>query len=180
MRIEKIEDAAPKATEKYFLDSNVWLYLLYPQSSHISQRYIKQYSNFLDQLTSKNCLVLTNLIQVSEMVNVVMQVEYRRFVKSGGTGSFKDFRGSSAGIEAMGEAKTLMTQVMKIATPLTGTFNQDEIKAMVAQCDQADFNDIYFAVFCQKQDAMLVTHDFDFNALNVISIGVLSANEKYF
>lgn len=180
MRIDSVKTHKVQGSKKFFLDSNVWLYLLYPQSSKIANRHIRAYSNFYNRVISVGALVLTNLIQISELINVILQTEYRIHKKKGNHIPFKEFRSSEDGGIALSNAKVFISQVVKTAELQTGLFNSDEMKNIVFDCDKADFNDIYFAAFCERQDAILVTHDFDFRALSDHDLLVLSANENYF
>lgn len=180
MKIEKAHHFEPRFNHKFFFDSNIWLYLLYPQFNLKATGYIKRYSSFANKVFNKDCLILTNLIQVSEMINVILNKEYKIATEKGFSGSNKAFRDSDAGKIALEEAKVFVDQVMKSSTMQSGIFTPDEMKDLVSKCDLADFNDLYFALFCQKQDCIMVTHDYDFRALDTFPIEVLSSNQNYF
>ncbi|KYG71760.1 PIN domain-containing protein [Roseivirga ehrenbergii] len=180
MKIELIKKFKPKASQVFFFDSNIWLYLLYPQGNLMAQSYIKTYSEFSDKILRNHCSVVTNIIQISEIINVVIKQEYNIYNRKGGELNFKNFRDSKEGKTSLIKAKTLIDQLIRITQIQSETLTDSEIRLIVNQCDCADFNDVYFAKFCEKQNAILVTHDFDFKALNHISITTLSANQKYF
>lgn len=168
----------PNYSHKFFFDSNVWLYLLFPQLSDISQRHINNYSEFFSKIKQKDCLIETNFVQMSELINVLLQNEFKSIKKINHSLKFKEFRNSKEGEKALDNAKILTSFVLKSATLRNGNFNSEELKTMVENCDKADINDIYFASHCLKEQAILVTHDFDFNALKS-NLQIISANPKY-
>lgn len=172
------KDFNPNFSQKFFLDSNVWLYLIFPQHSNIAQKHINNYSDFFSKIKQKQCLIETNIVQMSELVNLLLQLEYRKNKKVNNQLTFKEFRNNSQGKTALEEAKTLTSFILKFTTLRSGNFNSEEMVKMVENCDKADLNDIYFASHCIKEDAILVTHDFDFNALEK-NIKIISANPNY-
>lgn len=180
MKIESINNFIPKSNQTFFLDSNVWLYLLLPQDNTAAKGLIHKYSKLSDELANLDCLIQTNLIQISELINVILHKEYRFYVKKGGSGSFKNFRSSADGKLALSKAKTFIAQITKLAVIQTGLFTNEEMKGMVSQCHIADFNDLYFVEFCVKQNAILITHDFDFGAIRNKNLTIVSANRNYF
>lgn len=161
----------------FFLDTNVWLYLYYPQDSTIAKGLIEKYSAFLTKIASG--VIQTNLVQMSELINTILRAEYRIYCEQGNRKKFKDYRETSEGRAAMSKAKDICAAVLKLAQLRDGSFNPEELKAMVLECDKADFNDIFFAHYCRKMKTTLVTHDFDFAGIDM-DIAVLSANSRYF
>lgn len=178
MKINPIEaDFRPSLNEMFFLDTNVWLYLYYPQDAAAAKKLIDIYSTFLATIGSGS--IQTNLVQMSELINTILRTEYRIYTEQGNRLSFKGFRETDAGNEAMLKTKEIAISILRLAQLRDGSFSPEELKAMVLKCDVADFNDIFFAHYCQKAKVTLVTHDFDFAALD-IDVNVLSANMRYF
>lgn len=178
MKIERIRnDFRPSFNEMFFLDTNVWLYLFYPQSSHVAQPVIDAYSNFFKAIAGGE--IQTNLIQMSEIINTILRAEFRVYEEQGGQDKFKAFREGSEGQKARNEAKSIVTVILKHATLRDGSFTPEQLEGIVALCDKADFNDIYFFRYAEKLKLTLVSHDFDFNMLDG-EVRVLSVNRKYF
>lgn len=178
MKAKNLKDLNPKFNSKFFLDSNIWLYLYYPQFSQISKTLIEKYSHFFNDIVNKECLIVTDMIQMSELVNTVLQSEYKSYCRKTAYLSFKDFRVKEEYISALSNAKSLSTNILKVTTLKGGIFTPEELRSMVNRCDKADFNDIYFAQLCLKEKAILITHDFDFNALDV-EVDLYTCNSKY-
>lgn len=170
-------DFRPSHNQLFFLDTNVWLYLYYPQGSRRAQKEIATYSDFFGKIASEP--IQTNLVQMSELINTIMRAEYRVYSESVNRVSFKDFRSSDSGKDAMKISKDIATAILKIAELRDGIFSPEELKSMVNDCDKADFNDIYFAYYCRKLSFTLVTHDFDFAGIEM-DINLLTGNSRYF
>jgi len=180
MKIEVVapEDFKFKQSSSFFLDSNIWMYLNFPEHTDVPQRVINRYSAFFKLLLTKQSLIQTNLIQMSELINLIINQEYIAWRKNNSAKTRKDFRIDPAFKKALSKAKTLTNAVLKCSTLRDGIFNSEQMKAMVDKCDKADFNDIYFADFCELTDVILVTHDYDFGALDK-DVTIISANDKY-
>jgi predicted nucleic acid-binding protein len=178
MKIEKIApEFRPSLGEMFFLDTNVWLYLFYPQSSHVAQPIIDLYSNLFKTIAGEE--IQTNLVQMSEIINTIIRAEFRVHQEKGGQESFKQFRESTVGQKARDEAKNIVTIILKHATLRDGSFAPDKLNEMIALCDKADFNDIYFFKYAEKHKLTLVSHDFDFRELDG-KVRLISANKNYF
>lgn len=178
MKAKNLKDFKAKHNSKLFFDTNVWLYLYYPQHSQVSKTIIDRYSSLFSEVLSKNCLIVTDMIQMSELINLTLQLEYKAYCKKNPYLSFKEFRDKNEYKEGLQNAKDFSTNILKTVTLRGGIFTPEELKTIVNKCDRADFNDIYFAQFCYKENAILITHDFDFNALDV-EVELYTCNGRY-
>ena len=153
IKVIKADEFAPSMTQKFFFDSNVWLYLTFPQSSDVSKSVIHVYSNLFKDVLSQDCLIETNILQISELVNRVIQTEYKLYKKLNPKWSFtfKEFRESTEGVQGLKNAKVLTDNIIKCSSLRDGIFALDELEELVRNCDKADFNDLYFAKFCEKK-----------------------------
>lgn len=166
---------------KYFIDTNVWVYLFYPKSNSVTTKIAQQYADLFAKITAKGNLIFTNLIQFSELINVIINTEFyhaKRINKF--NGSPKDFRKTPEFKTALKTAKLISEKVLKQTTLQSGTFNDNEMKEIVAACDKADFNDLYFVAFAEQKNLEIITHDFDFNAVEEFSNSIITANNRYF
>ncbi len=169
----------PIFSNKFFIDTNVWLYLIFPNHSNINKKITGQYSNLYANILSKKCLIETSIIQISEIVNLILQLEFKEFKKKNSFyGDFKQFRNSENSKLALQNAQILVNTITKTSTIRSGNLTPEEILNISNNIEKADFNDLCFAKHCSKENAILVTHDFDFNALDS-KFKIVSANEKY-
>lgn len=177
--ITSTSDFKPNFTHKFFLDSNVWFYLIFPQYSKVGNQIISKYSSLYDKILDKGLLIETTILQISELVNLILRVEFKEFcIKTGSNIKFKDYIKSSEGENSLLNAKMLVNKILKCSTIRQGNLNEREMVTIMDHIHLADFNDMCFARHCEKENSILVTHDFDFKALNQ-SIEIVSANENY-
>lgn len=178
--IQNIENARITRGDKIFLDTNIWHYLYYPQNGSRNERFCDIYSTFLGKILEQKCLIFTNILQISEIANLILRTEFKTAQKKAGQNiDWKEFRSSDDGVIALINAKTIVENILRYATPVDGMFNSEELSSIAKSCDKADFNDIFFSHFCVKQSSILVTHDFDFSEFTS-GVQVISANKKYF
>ena len=129
---------------------------------------------------NKGCLIETTVLQISELVNLIHKIEQSnnenhsiRLLK------LKDFLKSTDGKSAKEKAQTLVNTMLKSATLRQGNLTESEMLDLMNQISNADFNDLCIAKHCEKESAILVTHDFDFNAV-IFNLEIISANSNYF
>lgn len=170
----------PTFNDKFFLDTNVWLYLIFPQHSNISKGIIDQYSEFYSTILRRECLIESSIVQIAEIVNLILQLEFKAYKKKNNvTYDYKQFRSSDNSKEALRNAQTLVNLISKCSTIRSGNLTPEEIVKLTSDIEKADFNDLCYAKHCSKEKAILVTHDFDFNAINN-NFKIITANSKYF
>lgn len=167
-------------TDKFFIDSNVWLYLYYPQSGKISDKIIHEYTEIFTQIKKKNLLISSNMIQFSEIINTIINIEFRLYKEKTKkfSISLKDFKKLDDFNETLQNAKTITESILTNVHLRDGIFNESELKSIVLQSDKADFNDMYFVEFCKKEKLHLITHDIDYKALDN-SVKLISVNKNY-
>jgi predicted nucleic acid-binding protein len=178
--IISIRDFKPKFSEKFFLDTNVWMYLFYPQNSSISKKKIQEYSTLFEFIVDRAFLIESNIVQISEIINLFVKLEFDDFKKKNPSSlSLKDYRDSEEGNETRKKAEILVKSIARVATIRSGNLSDSDIQNIVSKINKADFNDICFAFHCNKEKATLLTHDFDFGAIEG-DFTIVSGNEKYF
>jgi predicted nucleic acid-binding protein len=178
MKAKSITELKPNFNSRFFLDTNIWLYLYFPQNTSIAEHIIDNYSKTFDEIVAKKCMIITDMIQMSEIINLVLRIEYNQYLKINSKISFKDFRDTTEYKNALTSAKTITTNIIKNTTLRSGIFSADDLGKIVQKCDQADFNDIYFTHLCLKEEASIITHDFDFKAISG-NLNIFTFNKKY-
>jgi len=176
MRIESISDYQIKFSDKFFIDTNVWLYLLYPQSSLPSKSIIQAYSDFHHKLLNKGSLILTHPIQLSELINAVISIEYKLYTSKYQYQKLKDWKKTQDFNRVRSEAQDLAKNITRQSSLISGTFAPSELEEIVDNCDQADFNDLFFVKFAEKEQMNIITHDGDYNVSLDFSQCILTAN----
>jgi predicted nucleic acid-binding protein len=182
MGFYKPEDYHVKMSQKFFLDSNIWLQLIDPRAEDVGFK--GRYSDFIQKVQRKG-LITSNVLQISEVVNRIQRNAFNSFKSNGdlpGELSFKDFRElndyKALFNESAEEVKLYVKQICALAIFEDGKFSHQEITSLVQSLSTADFNDLYFLRFCEKVNAAMVTHDGDYTSAT--SIDIVSLNTKYF
>lgn len=183
--ITPAEKHNPSLGDKYFIDTNVWLYLFFPQYSEKPQRHIQIYSELLKRIKEKDCLILNNFQLFSEFINAWFHISYKQ-VKSDVTKNalykdFKSYRSSIDFAQDITNASLMVNKILSISEIGNEQLNKDELKALIKKCTVADLNDIYYVDFCKRNKLKLITHDYDFKAIKEANdIVIISANNHYF
>jgi len=175
MKIESITDYQIKYSDKFFIDTNVWLYLLYPQSSQPSKRVIQAYSDFYSKLLGRDSLILTHPLQLSELINALISIEYKIYCRKQYL-KLKEWKKTAEFKKVLSDAKELVNSITRQSELRSGTFTPVELKEIVDKCDQADFNDLFFIKFAEKEEMNILTHDGDFNVDLEFSNSIITVN----
>lgn len=160
--------------EKLLIDTNIWLYVHPPFPVSADKRQRKVYSRALKRMLSEESTLLTNVVILSEYLNVfsrkIFHARYRReFV------NFKQFRDSpwfrKVGRDAVGYVRSIL-RICNWSEEATGVTDQILNDFAIGRLD---FNDALIRSLCQACDWKLVTDDHDFRDCG---IGVITANRR--
>lgn len=80
MKASKIKYGQVGEQDKYFFDTNVWMFLFAPLAS---SKFYKQktYSSLLKEIMSRNATIWINSLVVAEYVNAVLKLEFKQWMK---------------------------------------------------------------------------------------------------
>lgn len=179
---KSITNFSVKFGQRFFLDANVLLFIFYPDDRN--SRNTDIYSDFLSKILNKslNCQILINVQVVSEVINRIFQGEFINSKREGNIPSevtLKEFRSMKEYKLVLLRVQQLVSRLVDICDVLSGEYSNIEIKEMIKNCDKGDFNDLIHLKFCEKNKLFLVTHDFDFNAIEDFDVQLISANKNY-
>ncbi|QPH40387.1 PIN domain-containing protein [Pedobacter endophyticus] len=166
-------DSSPKDCY-YILDSNVWLPILGLDDAPTSMHY----HDFFDKLVKKEtCQILMSAIQLSEILNRLLRFDARKVFDrryKGKTGSVPNFtffykeeyrcsNDFKLKYDAIIDDISAYSSAFKMVEP-----RQFEFEALTSfKANKMDFNDHYFCLLAQENDATIVTDDADFFGLEV-------------
>lgn len=163
--VEKIRDFKVKSGDHFFFDNNVWMFLFSPISG-VNSFQQKVYSNLLRDIQSAGATIYINSLIVSEYINRSVKLNYSlwrdREFKSGNRflDYKKDFRQTLDFDAAQKEAYSEMSDILSIALRKPDDFNAINLED-VMKTKGMDFNDAYYAYFCNLNRLVLVTDDKD-------------------
>ena len=159
-------------SKKYFLDANIWLYLLNP-STERKNDWQKQYIEFVERLLMGNTTIVACPVVFAEVINrYINDVLYQEFIKNTplppnkAKGKFfkEDFRPSNT-------YKNGLDMLYNNLRVFDDNWELPEIEPSLSElfepCYSMDFNDHYYILLAQKNNLVMVTHDGDMLAENI-------------
>lgn len=165
-RIHPIGRVKPDAFPAYFLDANVWIYILSPP--RLLKRWEREYLDFFMEvigLHSQNAPVQPKFIWTGQLLSEIINTWLRLDFANSGLQSFKrDYRPS----------QQCATTLKKLVSDLAGfepyiQFLDDHFtsldpfgKILPVMSGSQDFNDLFFYKLMKQQNVPIVTNDGDF------------------
>lgn len=156
---------APKSSDIFFFDNNVWMYLFCPLGSYEQDRQNK-YSAFLKEVKSSRGTIFLSSLILSEFVNRYLRLDFNQWKSSNSMHSaeFKrDYVKSDRYPKAVEIVKPLVSKILSICDKTPDNFNSLDIHQVLTHTSFVDFNDSYFIELLSKQNWKLVTDDSDFS-----------------
>jgi len=172
-RIQDIRAHTFLASEKFFLDANVWLSMYGPSPVRRKGSYF--YSAAWRDIRSCKCEVLIDMIVLSEFINTYSRIEQKQ------TGNdklqFKSFRKSAAFKPIAAEITRTVKRILSACSRVESGFPSLDIDAALKnnEAGTTDFNDEVISNICAQNGVTLITHDADFAGQ---SINILTANAR--
>jgi len=158
-----LKDHIPDENNKYFLDTNVWLYL-YCSVGNYNKQVIDSYNEFFGKILEANSKIYTTSMQISEFFNAYCRIEFN-IMKSENSqikDYKKDFRQTEEFIEVIKELNLVINhKIMRNSNKLDDDFNNTPLEDLLYTDKDYDFNDEYFLNLCEKNDLLMVSNDRD-------------------
>jgi predicted nucleic acid-binding protein len=165
--IDKLKD------REFFFDANILIYLFWPTGSHSWE---ESYSSIFNQLFRSNKMII-NYTVVSEVVNRVIQTEYKKYLKNEDLSrdklSYKQYRNSEEGQGAIKDIYYLLKDtILPFFDVNDAEYSIDVINSFL-ELDSLDFGDKAIEYLCRENNYILLTNDSDFKNSD---IELLSSN----
>lgn len=175
-----INNYNPSNTDKFFFDTNIWMFLYYPNGNY-GQAMARQYDSFLKKIINAKSSVFVSSLVLSEFFNSYLRREFNRLHEKH-PAKYKDFKKSFKGTK---EYKELVedircithNQILKNMQKTDDDFCKINTAEFFDNIAQFDFNDKYYQALAFNKNFKIVTHDGDFAALNR-NLQVITANKK--
>jgi predicted nucleic acid-binding protein len=154
-----VETYAFPSSEKYFVDSSVWLAIYGPTVP--KDRRATIYSDAWKRLRTNNAAVFIDVLVMSELVNRWSRLEWGQLPE--GRPDFKTFRTSPQFVpiaqHAANELRRILKNVKRTGTPFANT----DIEVLLTQFASGahDINDQLIAEKCRLDGLVLVSDDGD-------------------
>lgn len=134
MKASKIKYGQVGEQDKYFFDTNVWMFLFAPLAC---SKFYKQktYSSLLKEIMSRNATIWINSLVVAEYVNAVLKLEFKQWMKRNKltNADFKhDFRPTNEYLVALSEVKNQVSDILSIATRRPDDFHVVDVDKLIS------------------------------------------------
>jgi len=181
-KVMDVESYVPQDGDKYFFDTNIWLYFYCPVISISSYKktIISKYDGFLKKAINNDTTIYVSSLVISEIINVWLKLDFKilqrkRAIKN----NYKEhYRGSTHYHSAVKDIKAVFNnQLLKISTPLDDRATEISLSDVLSGLDKIDFNDCYYHHLAKLDNLLIVTNDADFAELDT-GISILTANQK--
>ncbi len=164
--IEHIRNYKVSSDDKFFFDNNVWMLLFSSAISGSRPREQRVYGNLLKSIVCANATIFINSLVASEYVNTNLRLHFQRWQRLpenfGRTNYKYDYRPSQAFLDCRDTTYAELAEILKISFRKPDDFNAIQPSEILgALGDRMDFNDAYFASFCNLNKLILVTDDRD-------------------
>jgi len=178
--IVDIRGYKPVHTERYLFDANIWLTICYPMGDYEKQR-AATYSSFLKAaIDSQSKIVVCSMI-LAEVINKWFHIEFNILHEKephAYSDYKRDFRGGQIYKTVAKEIENgVSIQILKVASPIDDGFSKVNIKEMLSNIAEMDFNDLCHAEITGREKLVFVTNDRDFASIGT-NIKILTANAK--
>jgi len=174
--ISSVQDYSIKATDQFFFDNNIWMYLLCPLGNFNAARQ-KEYSKFLNYIQERGNHICLNSLVLSEFSNRYLRLEFdlvKMDPKNAGlfNNYKKDFVGSAEFKKTVTDIKIQMKNILKMCERFSDEFNHINFDEVLNLFSSIGFNDSYYLHFAKRKGLIIVTDDSDFVMNKVPYLGV--------
>ena len=164
MVILDIRRHTPSRSNKYFLDTNVWMYL-FSTIAKYTDKQSPAYSTFYEKARREESKVYVATLVISEFVNRCLRLDCeaqgisRKNYK-------KTYRLSEPYLKMMEAMRHIVINKILIKSELLNdSMNKMSFNTVFSDANRTDFNDAYFSNLIKDKGIILVTNDKDFHHL---------------
>ena len=166
-----IETYVPQDGDRYFFDTNIWLYFYCPviSISNYKKTIISKYDGFLKKAISHDTTIYVSSLIASEIINAWLKLDFNILrSKNVVRNNYKqNYRGSAFYHNAVKDIKAVFNnQLLKISTPLDDRAAEISLTDVLNGLDKTDFNDSYYHHLAKLDNLLIVTNDADFARLD--------------
>lgn len=164
-RAERVSRYRFTSQDKLFLDTNIWLYLY---ASYGPDNYwVEIYSDVFNRILNAKSQIYIDVLVVSEFINRFARQEWE--LDESETDSFKTFRKSLSFKPVAQAIAAIVKKIMSDCLQIESGFERLEIDGLLNDYvkGHSDFNDQVITELCKNNGLTLVTHDGDFDPVNL-------------
>ena len=180
VKVKDIRSCQPQKGERFFFDTNIWLYLYCPIGNYNRKR-ISRYADFLKSCLNSEATIYTSSLILSEFLNTYARLEFN-ILENKYPSTYKnykiDFRNAKVGEKTILEIISILkNNVLKIAKKVDDHFKSIDINTLLDGIEYSDYNDRYYTILGVLENMTIVTDDIDFGKI-ALPINIVTANNK--
>ena len=169
----------PEKIDRFFLDTNIWLYIFGPIADY-KKRMIAPYSGFLDKIIKNRSMIYISSLVLIEFIRGYLNIEIGIFSTKNKLNrriNFKEeFRATPEHGKALLAIEKEIKNILKISKKIGDKFESINIDDLFKDLEKIDINDNYYLTLASIEQLKIITHDADFGVNKNVSI--LTANGK--
>jgi len=157
-----IDSYVPNSDDKFFLDTNIWMYL-YCSIGNYDEFVVAKYNEFYEKILNSNAQIFTSALQISEFFNAYCRLEYNIAKRNNPHLHYKKhFRKSQEFKDLISYLKQIIqNRIFKNAIKLDDSFSTIDVGEIIKTGESFDFNDEYFVNMCLQDSILIVSNDRD-------------------
>lgn len=166
MKTVNIRDYTVGPSDKFFFDTNVWLFINGPMAGTNEPKQ-KKYSSLLQQILSRKAGLYVTSMVVSEYVNRVMRMKFNFWRDADRSNRInaeykRDYRSTSDYEEALKGAVLQVKEILSLASRRPDDFHRIDMDLLLQKLGRnCDYNDAYIIRCCEQDHLTLVSDDKD-------------------
>ncbi len=165
----KLSSYEPKEEDRFFFDTNIWLYLFCPIGQY-RQELVDEYNKFFLKVLQKKCKIYTSSIVLSEFFNTYSRIEFN-IKKQQQPHKYRQYKRDFRNSEEFGDlskdiCELINSKILKYANKLNDRFDSMDLNTILLPNNNYDFNDIYLAQLCLREEIKILTNYGDFQKIN--------------
>lgn len=164
MSTKDIYSFAPTADQRFILDTNVLIKLLYPA---MSQENSEPYENLYKSIIATNAKLIISSVQISEFINRCIRFQFNLWKEEQDGSIDTDFKSGYRNSDDYRESMNAILDIIKDdilsrSTCIDDQFSKMNTDNLYQYGFSYDFNDSLIAEIARLNNAILITDDRDF------------------
>ncbi len=151
----------PQKEDKFFLDTNIWIFIFCPLAG-AREASVTKYSRFFKKMIQNNSKMYTSSGIISEFINSYLRMDHKQ--NNQDYPDYKrDYRNSSCYTSTFNIVKQIVNnKILPYVIKLDDRFSSLNFDDIINEAENTDFNDSLFANMLKSTDISVLTDDFDF------------------
>lgn len=175
-KISGVKGYKVKSDDLYFFDNNIWIFLFAPIAATKATKQ-KEYAALLQSIQAAKASIYINSLVLAEFANFCLRLSFNQWKeknKKYGADYKRDYISAQDYKDAALDVKDSILLISKIANRKPDDFNAVNLNSILNNIQNIDFNDSYYAEYCNLNKIKIVTDDKDFMKIDYENLEVIT------